>query len=62
MTDLKKVAIEQLRHKLIALALERGSLTNPEVIAISQELDDLLIRAQKSKDAYTYKRLHELKT
>ncbi|QQE76958.1 aspartyl-phosphate phosphatase Spo0E family protein [Alicyclobacillus sp. SO9] len=39
--------IEHLRCKMIDLAHERGSLTHPEVIAVSEQLDDYIVKVQQ---------------
>lgn len=41
--------IEQLRLQMIKLAEKKGSLIDPSVIAVSQELDQLLIQLQRIK-------------
>ncbi len=39
--------IEQLRCRMMELALKRGCFTAPEVLAISQRLDVLIVREQR---------------
>ncbi|GMA59754.1 aspartyl-phosphate phosphatase Spo0E family protein [Alicyclobacillus fastidiosus] len=39
--------IEELRFAMISMATEKGSLCDPEVVAISQELDKWIVRAQQ---------------
>lgn len=41
--------VEQLRALLVRTAEERGSLTHPDVIVISQKLDNLLNEVQFKK-------------
>ncbi|WP_238590883.1 aspartyl-phosphate phosphatase Spo0E family protein [Paenibacillus beijingensis] len=38
--------LQMLRHKLHACAEARGSLTDPDVIAISEEADRLILKLQ----------------
>lgn len=38
--------IEHLRSKMISVAIERGSLTHPDVIRVSEVLDRYLYQAQ----------------
>lgn len=40
--------IEQLREKLVELAILKG-INDPEVIKLSQELDELIVEYQKRK-------------
>nr|WP_274436580.1 aspartyl-phosphate phosphatase Spo0E family protein [Alicyclobacillus sp. ALC3] len=39
--------IEYLRNQMHRVAEERGSLTHPDVIALSQRLDQFIVLAQK---------------
>ncbi len=39
--------IENLQCRMIELALEKGCLTAPEVLEISQRLDQIIIREQR---------------
>jgi hypothetical protein len=39
--------VEILREKMIALALEKGSLLDEEVVAVSQQLDRELVMLQR---------------
>jgi len=41
--------INKLREKMEALALIKGSLSDPEVVAISQRLDVFIVKYQKIK-------------
>jgi len=46
--------IEYLKHKMVCVAEEKGSLTHPDVVAISQRLDLFLVQVQRSRlAAYT---------
>ncbi|MFM1653106.1 Spo0E family sporulation regulatory protein-aspartic acid phosphatase [Brevibacillus sp. B_LB10_24] len=38
--------IEDLRERMMILAMETGSLTNTSVVAISQELDKYIVQMQ----------------
>ncbi len=44
-------AIENLRYKMIEIANEKGSFIAPEVLAISQQLDLLLVEEQRIRHA-----------
>jgi hypothetical protein len=39
--------VEHLREKMMRLAEERGSLTHPDVIAVSQQLDLFFVQIQR---------------
>ncbi|WAH38314.1 aspartyl-phosphate phosphatase Spo0E family protein [Alicyclobacillus dauci] len=39
--------IEELRIAMITIAEKKGSLCDPEVVAISQQLDEWLVLAQQ---------------
>jgi hypothetical protein len=42
-------AIEDLRCKMIEAAMEKGSLLDPSVLAISRQLDFLIIEEQRRR-------------
>ncbi len=39
--------IEYLRYKMIRIADERGSLTHPDVVTVSQQLDRFIVLTQQ---------------
>ncbi|MBJ6360781.1 Spo0E family sporulation regulatory protein-aspartic acid phosphatase [Paenibacillus sp. GCM10012307] len=41
--------LQKLRHRLHEVAETRGSLTDPEVIAISEEADEVIVALQRIK-------------
>ena len=41
-----KATIEELRNDMISVAEETGNLCDPEVIRISQQLDEWIVLAQ----------------
>ncbi len=41
--------IEKLRHQMIRLAAEKGSLTDENVVVVSQQLDIFLLKFQYLK-------------
>lgn len=46
--DLEK-KIERLRYNLVELVKEKRSLTDHEVVKLSQELDEYIVKSQKRK-------------
>ncbi|RBW68258.1 aspartyl-phosphate phosphatase Spo0E family protein [Bacillus taeanensis] len=44
-------SIEEVRSKMIEKALEKGDFTNKEVVQLSQELDSLILEAQKEQSS-----------
>lgn len=42
----KTTTLENLRHDMIEIAEEKGDFTNPDVVAISRKLDELIVEAQ----------------
>lgn len=42
--------IENLRRKMIQLANEKQTFLDPEVITLSQQLDKLVVQAQRKKN------------
>jgi hypothetical protein len=56
-TDLK-LHMEQMQNRLYRLVEQTGSFINPEVIELSQQIDDVIITIQKKMMKQTeYKRL-----
>ncbi|GGG87045.1 MULTISPECIES: aspartyl-phosphate phosphatase Spo0E family protein [Paenibacillus] len=54
--------LQSLRMKLHEIAEARGSLTDPEVLAISEEADQLIVvlqQLQRDQIAYTLPRRNE---
>ena len=47
--------IERLRLAMVETALEKGSLVEPSVVAISQQLDTLIVQLQRMKMNRFYK-------
>lgn len=41
--------VEYLRQKMISLVEEKGSFTHPDVVAISQRLDQYIVQIQRQK-------------
>lgn len=41
--------VEHLRQKMICLVEETGSFTHPDVVAISQRLDQYIVQIQRQK-------------
>lgn len=41
--------IEELRNTMYRVATERGSLTHPDVVALSEQLDDLIVVVQRRR-------------
>ncbi|CAM3734495.1 aspartyl-phosphate phosphatase Spo0E family protein [Alicyclobacillus pomorum] len=39
--------VEFLRRKMVKMAEKKGSLTHPEVLAISQQLDRFIVKMQR---------------
>ncbi|WAH38251.1 aspartyl-phosphate phosphatase Spo0E family protein [Alicyclobacillus dauci] len=46
-TTISVSIIEELRFAMINMAEQKGSLSDPEVVAISQQLDEWLVLAQQ---------------
>jgi hypothetical protein len=42
-----KIHMEQMQHRLYRLVEQTGSFVNPEVIELSQQIDDLIVAMQK---------------
>lgn len=40
------IQLQSLRHKLYKIAEEKGSFTDPDVLAISEEADQLIVALQ----------------
>jgi hypothetical protein len=56
-TDLK-LHMEQMQNRLYRLVEQTGSFINPEVIELSQQIDDVIIAIQKKMMKQTeYKQL-----
>ena len=47
MVQMQTTIIEYLRNKMIKTAESKGSLTHPEVIEVSQQLDRFIVRLQR---------------
>ncbi|MCF8567848.1 aspartyl-phosphate phosphatase Spo0E family protein [Alicyclobacillus tolerans] len=51
--------VEYLRNKMIRMAENRGSLAHPDVIAVSQQLDNLIVHIQRRRlEVNTYPKLN----
>ncbi|GIM48022.1 hypothetical protein DNHGIG_35710 [Collibacillus ludicampi] len=50
MVDLEnlKFRIEQLRLYMVKVAMEKGNFSDPAVVEISQQLDELIIQYQRA--------------
>ncbi|AZN40661.1 aspartyl-phosphate phosphatase Spo0E family protein [Paenibacillus albus] len=53
MENLQYQHLERLRSKLVAAALDKETFLHPDVILLSQALDQLIIKVQREK----YKRV-----
>lgn len=50
-----EIVIERKRSEMVEIGMAKG-FTHPEVVTISQELDELIIQAQKGQNAYVEKK------
>ncbi|SIR61606.1 MULTISPECIES: aspartyl-phosphate phosphatase Spo0E family protein [unclassified Paenibacillus] len=49
--------LQELRRRLYQAAEERGSLTDPEVLAISEEADRLIVELQQQQREFKLERI-----
>lgn len=47
--ELNEEEIHRLRHRMVMLAMELGDFTHPLVVALSRELDSMIVMVQLAR-------------